>query len=113
MLLDLPRCVVTPPPPSGEEESPPPLPVLESPPPLPVLPHQVVVTAAENVNLIHWRPFPAVIHPQTPPPQLYANQVDAIACPDRQTCRLAGSVGHYRCSPSHQCRRPVLLKRYR
>jgi hypothetical protein len=61
-LLDAP-----PPPPWGEEESPPPSPALES-LPLPLLPHQVVVTDEENVNRIHSRPFPAVVHPLGPPP---------------------------------------------
>jgi hypothetical protein len=98
--------VTPPPPPSCEVESPPLLPALES-PPSPVLPHQVVFTDAENVNRIHWRPFPAVVHPLRPPPQLYANQGDDDPDhPDRQTCNLAGSVGHYRCSPRHPCRRP-------
>jgi hypothetical protein len=43
------------------------------------------------------------------PPKLYANQEDWPGCPDhpdRQTCQLAGSVGHYRCSPRRPCRRP-------
>jgi hypothetical protein len=72
-----------------------------------VLPHQVVVTDAENVNPIHWRPFPAVVHPLGLPPQLYANQGDDNPDhPDRQTCNLAGSVGHYRCSPGRPCRQP-------
>jgi hypothetical protein len=58
---------VTPsPPPSGEKESPPPLPTLDTPPSL-VLPHQVVVMDDINeVNCIHWRPFPAVVSPQSP-----------------------------------------------
>jgi hypothetical protein len=96
---------VTPPPPSGEEESLPSSPVLES-PPSPVLPHQVVVTGAENVNLIHWRRFQAVMHPLGRQPQPYVNQGNANDDPDRQTCNLAGSVGHYRCSPRRPCRRP-------
>jgi hypothetical protein len=80
------------PPRSQDEESLPQLPVL-----------QVMVVASEDVTNILWRPFPAVQQPQPPPPQLYANQVDAIASPERQTCGLAGSVGHYRCSPNHPC----------
>jgi hypothetical protein len=46
-----------------------------------------------------------------PPPQLYANQEDWPGGPDHtdcQTCQLAGSVGHYRCSPRRPCRRPRL-----
>jgi hypothetical protein len=42
------------------------------------------------------------------PAQLYANQEDWPGSPDhpdRQTCQLAGSVGHYRCSPCRPCRR--------
>jgi hypothetical protein len=44
-----------------------------------------------------------------PPPQLYTNQEDwpgGLDHPDRQTCQLAGSVGHYQCSPRRPCRRP-------
>jgi hypothetical protein len=94
---------ITPPPPpsdDGESESPD-----ESPPLLPVLPHQVLVTDDVNVvHRIHCRPFPAVAHP---PPQLYANQQeDGPDHPDCQTCNLAGSVGHYRCSPRRRCRQP-------
>jgi hypothetical protein len=59
----------------------------------------------------------AALPPQPPPPpQLYANQRSAnhkeIVCPgapdhpDRQTCQLAGSGGHYPCSPRRPCRRP-------
>jgi hypothetical protein len=72
-----------------------------------VLPHQVVVTDdIGEVNHIHWPPFPAVVHPQ-PLPQPYANQGDDNPDhPDCQTCTLAGSVGHYRCSPRQPCRRP-------
>jgi hypothetical protein len=90
--------VTPPPPPSDDGEE-------ELPPPLPVLPHQVVVT--DNINVvhhIHWRPFPAVVHPHPPPPRLYANQRDDDPDhPDRQTCNLAGSIGHYRCSPRRPC----------
>jgi hypothetical protein len=67
------------------------------PPPSPVLPHQEVVTDDVNlVHRIHWRPFPAVAY--LPPLQQYANQqIDGPDHQDRQTCNLAGSVGHYRC----------------
>jgi hypothetical protein len=52
-----------------------------------------------------------VMAAQPPPPQLYANQEDwpgGPDHPDRQTCQLAGSVGHYRCSPCRPCCRPRL-----
>jgi hypothetical protein len=50
----------------------------------------------------------AVAHPPNPlPPQLYANQRDDDPDhPDRQTCNLAGNVGHYRCCPRRPCRQP-------
>jgi hypothetical protein len=54
--------------------------------------------------------------PPPPPLQLYANQryanhediiwPGAPDHPDRQTCQLAGSVRHYRCSPHSPCCRP-------
>jgi hypothetical protein len=100
LLICTAALFVTPPlPPSDDGEE-------ESPPPSPVLPHQVVVTDDVNVvHRIHWGPFPAVLHP--PSPQLYANQRDNDPDhPDPQTCNLAGSVGHYRCSPRRPCRRP-------
>jgi hypothetical protein len=56
-------------------------------------------------------PEHCVIAAQPPPPQLYANQEDWPGSPDhpdRQTCQLAGSAGHYRCSPRRPCRRPRL-----
>jgi hypothetical protein len=105
VLLILLRLVASlfvspPPPPSdeGESESPD-----ESPPPSPQ--HQRAVAVAQPP-------------PPPPPPQLYANQrynnhediiwPGAADHPDRQTCQLAGSVGHYRCSPRRSCRRPHL-----
>jgi hypothetical protein len=62
----------------------------------PVLPYQVVVTDdIGEINHIHWRPFPAVVHSQQPP-QLYANQGnDDPDHTDCHTCTLASSVGHY------------------
>jgi hypothetical protein len=73
----------------------------------------------------HQRPV-AVVQPLPPPSppsppsqlplfanqhQLYNNHEDivwpgAADHPDRQTCQLAGSVGHYRCSLRRPCRRP-------
>jgi hypothetical protein len=88
LLRSLAFFFVSPPPPpsdDGESESPD-----ESPP-----------SSPEN----------RLIAAQPPPPQLYANQEDWPGGPDHpdcQTCQLAGSVGHYRCSPRGPCHRPRL-----
>jgi hypothetical protein len=105
VLLILLRLVASlfvspPPPPSddGESELPD-----KSPPPSPQ--HQLAAA-------------PPPQPPPPPRPQLYVNQrqrynnhEDIIwpgpaDHPDRQTCQLAGSVGHYRCSPRRLCRCP-------
>jgi hypothetical protein len=90
--------VLPPPPPpnDGESESPD-----ESSPPSPQ--HQLAAAPPPQL-------------PPPPPPQLYASQryanheeiiwPGAPDHPNRQTCQLAGSAGHFQCSPRRPCRRP-------